>query len=132
MKTVLFLALFVVVASADAQKYEKPNIDVPAQWSQPLPAPPSNDREAARTWWRLFNDPTLSSLVAGALESNLDLRTAAMRGSEARGALGVARSALQPSIATSEGYTRVRGGIAQGLTRAGISSGSPQSRASLI
>jgi hypothetical protein len=42
-----FRALFVVVASAHAQKYTKPNVHVPAQWSQPVPALPSNDLETA-------------------------------------------------------------------------------------
>jgi outer membrane protein, multidrug efflux system len=72
----------------------------------------------------MFGDSTLTSLVVGAIESNLDLKEAAARVSEARVARGIAASALQPSLGTSEGYTRVRGGISQGLTRAGISSGS--------
>src|SRR5262249_41512952 len=127
-----FLASFALAVSAQAQRLDKPNIDVPLEWSRPLPAPTSTDLEALRNWWRMFDDSTLTSLVAGAIESNLDLKEAAARVSEARAARGIAGSALQPSLATSEGYTRVRGGIAQGLTRAGISSGSSQSRASLI
>src|SRR5215831_19477955 len=132
MKTVLVLLSFAVTISAHAQKLYRPNMDVPPEWSQPLPAPPSTDVETLRNWWRMFGDSTLTSLVAGAIESNLDLREAAARVGEVRAARGIAASALQPSIATSEGYTRVRGGIAQGLTRAGISSSSSQSRASLI
>lgn len=132
MKIVLFLSLLAVTVSAHAQKLTKPNIDVPSEWSQPLPASASTDPESLRNWWRMFDDEMLTSLVVGALESNLDLKQAAARVGEARGARGIARSALQPSIATSEGYTRVRGGIAQGLTRNGISSNSSSSRSSLI
>ena len=132
MKTVLVLVSLAVAASAHAQRLDRPNTDVPREWSQPLPAPASTDVETLRNWWRMFGDSTLTSLVSGAIESNLDLKEAAARVSEVRAARGVAASALQPSIATSEGYTRVRGGIAQGLTRAGISSSSSQSRASLI
>ncbi len=68
-----------------------------------------------RTWWESFHDPVLASLVSRALDSNLDLKTAASRVDEARAARGVAKSALGPSLGASAGYTRVRGGIAQGL-----------------
>lgn len=132
MKTIVLMALMTLAVSAYAQKLKKPAVDVPSKWSQPVPASSSADPEILRHWWRMFDDPMLTSLVAGALESNLDLREAAARVSEARAARGIASSALQPSIATSQGYTRVRGGIAQGLTRAGISSNSSPSRSSLI
>jgi len=147
MKTILVLASLAVTVSADAQKLNKPNIDLPSEWSQPVPAPPSTDPEIVRTWWRMFDDVTLTALVSGALESNLDLKEAAARVNEARAARGIAKSALQPSLATSEGYTRVRGGIAQGLgganasplgrsnqemSRSGISSTPAQSRSTLI
>jgi outer membrane protein, multidrug efflux system len=132
MRSVLVFILFVVTIPAHAQKLSKTNPDVPPEWSGPLPASPSADLETLRNWWRMFDDSTLTSLVAGAIESNLDLKEAAARVSEVRAARGVAASALQPSIGTSEGYTRVRGGIAQGLARTGISSNSSQSRASLI
>jgi multidrug efflux system outer membrane protein len=132
MRSVLVFILFVVTIPAQAQKLSKTNPDVPPEWSGPLPASPSADLETLRNWWRMFDDSTLTSLVAGAIESNLDLKEAAARVSEVRAARGVAASALQPSIGTSEGYTRVRGGIAQGLARTGISSNSSQSRASLI
>src|SRR5262249_6274119 len=132
MKTVLVLISLAVAAAAHAQRPDRPNTDVPRQGSQLLPAPASTDVETLRNWWRMFGDSTLTSLVAGAIESNLDLKEAAARVSEVRAARGVAASALQPSLATSGGYTRVRGGVAQGLTRAGITSKSSQSRASLI
>src|SRR5262249_45250280 len=132
MKTVLVLISLAVAPPAHAHRLDRPKTEVPREWSQPPSAPPSTDVETLRNWWRMFGDSTLTSLVSGAIESNLDLKEAAARVSEVRAARGVAASALQPSIATSEGYTRVRGGIAQGLARAGILSNSPQSRASLI
>ncbi len=115
MKTVVFLLSFAVTVSAQPQKLTSPHPNVPPQWSQPLPVPSSVDSETLRNWWQTFGDPTLTSLVAGAIESNLDLKEAAARVREARAARGITRSSLQPSIGTSQGYTRVRGGIAQGL-----------------
>ena len=96
MKKILFLASLAFAVSLDAQNARKPKLDVPAEWSRPFPAPPSTDPEAMRTWWRMFDDSTLTSLVAGALESNVDLREATARVSEARAAHGIARSALAP------------------------------------
>jgi multidrug efflux system outer membrane protein len=132
MKILLLIASLAIAIAADAQKLEKSNVDVPSQWSQPFPALPSADPQIARSWWRMFDDARLTSLVGAALESNPDLKAAAARVSEARAARGVTASKLQPSLGTSAGYTRVRGGIAQGLTRGGVSADSSQSRSSLI
>jgi multidrug efflux system outer membrane protein len=130
MKILLFLVSLAVAMPMQAQKLS--NIDIPSEWSQPFPAPPSEDPEIARTWWRMFDDKMLTSLVGEALESNLDLKAAAARITEARASRGITKSALLPSIETSVGYTRVRGGIAQGLSRTGFSSDSAPSRDSLI
>jgi outer membrane protein, multidrug efflux system len=127
---IILASLLVAAAPVQAQKYQRPRVDVPAEWSQGLPASGPADIESLRDWWRTFNDSTLTSLVGSAIESNLDLKTAVARIKEARAARGVAGSALKPSIGTSEGYTRVRGGIAQGLTPRGASAGT--ARSSLI
>ena len=132
MKVIVLIALVAIASEARAQESHRPNVDVPAQWSQPLPARPSEDPEIVRNWWRMFDDTKLTSLVAAALESNLDLKAATARVSEARAARGVTASKLQPSLGTSAGYTRVRGGIAQGLSRPAAVADSSQSRSSLI
>ncbi|KIP97880.1 MULTISPECIES: TolC family protein [Pseudomonas] len=48
-------------------------------------------------WWEGFGDPLLSSLVAKALEQNLDMAQAQARVSQARAGLGAANAALLPS-----------------------------------
>lgn len=48
-------------------------------------------------WWEGFGDPLLSSLVAKALEQNLDMAQARARVSQARAGLGAANAALLPS-----------------------------------
>ncbi len=133
MRIIITLALGVAVSAA-GQKHA-PKVQVPEQWSQQAAiseAARSTDTDSLRTWWSSFNDSELVSLVERAIKSNPDLKTAAFRVAEARAARGVAKSAFGPSIATSDGYTRVRGGIAQGLNGAGVLSGSPQSRANLL
>ena len=131
MRLFVLIASLLIAGSSQAQEYARPTVDVPKQWSQPLPASSSHDLDILRDWWRTFNDSSLTSLVGWAIESNLDLKTALSRVAEARAARGIAGSALKPSFGTSEGYTRVRGGIAQGLTSI-TSSGSGPSRSSLI
>lgn len=113
-------------------KVQTPKAHVPAGWNEPVAHGVVVDSTAVREWWKTFQDPTLDTLVERAGRANLDLRLAAERVTEARAARGVSKSALLPSVATSGGYTRVRGGIAQGLNRAGVVSGSPASRSSLL
>ena len=50
------------------------------------------------TWWQQFQDPELQSLVARALESNLDLQTAASRIREARAQEVIAGARELPSV----------------------------------
>jgi NodT family efflux transporter outer membrane factor (OMF) lipoprotein len=57
-------------------------------------------------WWTLFNDALLSDLQARALASNLDLQTASARIEQSRAQLGIAASALLPSVGASASYSR--------------------------
>lgn len=56
-------------------------------------------------WWRLYNDPILSDLVAKALVANTDLRQAEANLSRARATLSEARAARFPSTTLSGGPT---------------------------
>lgn len=56
-------------------------------------------------WWRLYNDPILSDLVARALAANTDLRQAEANLAKARATLSEARAALVPSTSISGGPT---------------------------
>src|SRR5262245_18900885 len=126
------IILLLLNSCAFKPKIQTPKAPVPQQWSEPPAHGVLVESPAVREWWKTFQDSTLDTLVERAVEANLDLRTAAARVTEARAARGVSASALLPSIGTSDGYTRVRGGIAQGLNRTGIVSGSPASRSSLL
>ena len=82
-----------------------------------LPSPPSAQAEAVagnvglsiepvpQNWWALFNDPLLVELEAASAD-NLDLREAAERIGESRAQVGLARSALLPTLSASGGYSR--------------------------
>ncbi len=86
--------------------YEKPDLNVPDQWSQPLEGGETAASPERVHWWTAFTDPTLESLVARALESNLDLQTAESRILEARASLLMTGAALWPQVNSSASYQR--------------------------
>jgi outer membrane protein, multidrug efflux system len=80
--------------------YRAPQAPVPAAWSE------AQQGAAPMTqWWTTFKDPLLDSLIARAVQSNWDLRTAAGRVREARAQRGVAGADLWPTIDASGSYT---------------------------
>src|SRR5262249_9026312 len=126
---ILLLASALAVFAADPRS-GKAHVPVPERWGQTPPAEETTGSQILRTWWQSFHDPLLTSLVERALDSNLDLRLALARVAESRAARGLATSALLPSVGVSGSFSRLRGGLAQGLSRAGVLPGAPQSRTS--
>jgi NodT family efflux transporter outer membrane factor (OMF) lipoprotein len=59
-------------------------------------------------WWKLLGDPKLTALEARLIDSNLDIRIAAIRLAEARAQLGVAQSAELPTVNANASYERQR------------------------
>jgi NodT family efflux transporter outer membrane factor (OMF) lipoprotein len=57
-------------------------------------------------WWATFDDPELSSLVARAVGSNLDLEAATERIRESRASLDIAQARQIPTANFSGSYTR--------------------------
>ncbi len=105
--------------------YVKPGTRVPAAWAGPAPSGPASPVGASRPatqpasaekdlaqWWTAFGDATLTSLVARAVESNLDLRLAEARIRQARAARVAAISGLGPTLNGTSNYTRGQTGRA--------------------
>jgi NodT family efflux transporter outer membrane factor (OMF) lipoprotein len=94
--------------------FTAPTADVPGQWSgtgAPKEKPPSivtAAEPASETWWTVFNDPELNTLIDRARDSNLDIRQAAMRIMEARAQSDVAGAAGLPTASFDNSYTRTR------------------------
>lgn len=97
--------------------HQTPAMDLPASFSQggtewnrqspeSLPEP--------RAWWRIYGDPTLSSLVERSLAANQDLAAAAARVRQARSLSRAARSRYFPAIdlgvSAQRSQSRFRGG----------------------
>ncbi len=105
------LALATLAGCTVGPEHATPTTDVRAEWAADLEAGVAADTADIREWWRIFNDPTLDSLVDRALEQSLDLREAAARVREARALRGVTAADQLPSVdvAGSAAYRRDSG-----------------------
>ena len=80
-----------------ATPYKKPDLPVPEHFqSTSSPEEPNLDE-----WWQGFADPELRILVAKALQSNLDLKSAVSRIREAREQEVIVGAAALPSVGAS-------------------------------
>ncbi|MGC4071841.1 MAG: efflux transporter outer membrane subunit [Nibricoccus sp.] len=103
------------VSSTSTNAAGSAQLETPAAWKNSTPAttaaspaPSVLDTTALREWWRQFNDPVLNQLVADALASSTDIRTALARIDESRARHGVQRSSLFPSVTGSASGQNVR------------------------
>ena len=100
------LILVLLGACAVGPDYEKPETDTPQTWR-------FTDAQASDVvntqWWTQFGDPVLDQLVDEALQSNLDVRTAAARVEQFAARLNITRSDFFPQV--GYGVTGDRQGI---------------------
>jgi NodT family efflux transporter outer membrane factor (OMF) lipoprotein len=88
--------------------FERPQVPWLAAWSGgslASMAAGSRGQHGAplQAWWRNFNDPVLSQLIANAQRANPTVRTAGLRIMEARAQLGIAGSTLYPQVQQATG-----------------------------
>ena len=90
--------------------FTRPDPHVPPQWSPASSASSSlnSEPQAVITWWTTFQEPMLVSLIERSTASNLDLRAAVLRITEARTEREVASAAFWPQIDANASYTRQR------------------------
>lgn len=97
--------------------FEPPKADMPKEWSagrdgtdiSDSPEPLEMSPETLAEWWRLFDDPTLTSLISRAFDGNLSIRAATERIAQARATLGVSQSGFFPAANLNAGMSE--GGI---------------------
>ena len=124
-------ALFAVAAVAFvpgclAPRYDRPAAPVPQQWpsgpayptSQPGSQPATSPCEAGQLGWDQFvTDPRLREVIGVALQTNRDLRLAALNAERTRLIFGIERARLLPIIDASAGGSRT--GVPADLSRTG-------------
>lgn len=93
-------ALALLALGASAAEPARSTPAVPAAWQQTA-ASGAADAAALAQWWKQFNDPVLDRLIAGALQTSPDVRTALAKIEESRARYGVQRAALLPSLSAS-------------------------------
>jgi multidrug efflux system outer membrane protein len=108
----IWISLAMVTGCMVGPNFQRPQVQVPAQWTGPTHAPGTRpptlaEQELAR-WWGVFQDPILAGLVETAIESNLDLKQAEARIRQARAARGIAASGLGPTVDSSGSFQRRR------------------------
>ncbi len=79
--------------------YEKPEIHTPDEWyANIVGTDPQEPAAPIQTWWELFNDPVLNTLIEDARQSNLTLQMALASVREARARLAFAGGANLPTV----------------------------------
>lgn len=96
----LAVALLAVSSCVDTDIREKISgaVSVPAKWRNGAPSGKPMDTAALTTWWKRFHDPALNEVMAGALRSSTNVRTALSRIEEYRARRGVEKAGLFPSL----------------------------------
>ena len=106
----LMLCLMVMAGCAVGPDFQPPQKQVPDEWAGPATMPTtapakSAERDLAK-WWTIFEDPTLTSLVERAVQSNLDMKLAEARIRQARAARRGALSGIGPTVNATGSFQR--------------------------
>jgi outer membrane protein TolC len=80
-------------ATTGSRQTDGPAVVVPPAWQHGATFAGTPDPAVLATWWERFNDPVLDALIAGALRSSPDVRTALSKIAEYRARRGVQRAA---------------------------------------
>lgn len=103
-KAVLLSALFLSSCTVGPD-YQRPEDTTPREW---VNANEVTNASVDHTWWRCFNDPTLTKLVVQAYQQNHDIKIAIERLRQSRADVGKSFSDLFPQIGISAGAERAR------------------------
>jgi NodT family efflux transporter outer membrane factor (OMF) lipoprotein len=104
--------LALLTGCAVGPDYQPPKANVSSQqWTSPLTGGETNGPVDLATWWKIFSDTNLDSLIAIAVQSNLTFRIAEVHVREARADRDVVSGSFWPSVGTSGSYSRNRYGF---------------------
>jgi NodT family efflux transporter outer membrane factor (OMF) lipoprotein len=99
--------------------YAKPDMALPAQWTQAaIGARGSLSAASLDAWWRVFDDPLLDALMDEAVAGDTDVASAKAKIREARATRREAGAALGPSLTGSASAAESKSGQGGGGTAA--------------
>jgi outer membrane protein, multidrug efflux system len=97
-----------VAGCAVGPDYHSAPSTAPAAWSSPVARGLTDKAPPPQSWWALFNDTELDSLIQRAAQSNLDLRVAEARLRQARAIRGGSEADFAPAISASASAARAK------------------------
>ncbi|HEU5181579.1 MAG TPA: efflux transporter outer membrane subunit [Candidatus Polarisedimenticolia bacterium] len=111
----ILLGSLLLVGCAVGPNYSRPPITTPEAFrGEAAPGTPTQTSPVAgaaeagsladRSWWEIFPDEILQSLIDEALKNGYDIRLAAARVAEARAGAGIARAEYFPAIQGQAGW----------------------------
>lgn len=104
---VFLLGLSLLTGCMVGPDFIKPDPGVPETWIA-SPPPEAAVKAELASWWTVFEDKTLTSLVTRAVQSNLDLKLAEARIRQARAARGIAASGMGPELDATGSFRRTQ------------------------
>jgi multidrug efflux system outer membrane protein len=108
----LLLSTLLLAGCTVGPDYHRPELSVPAEFRGRAPdAPAGQESLGDVTWWNIFEDETLQTLIRTALAENYDLRIATARILDARARVTFNRSFQFPDLSASASapYTYIPG-----------------------
>lgn len=119
-------AAVVLSGCASAPPYQRPVVDVPAQWQAPATSPPPEASSGLAApliwdrWWPVFGSDELNRLADAAVAANHDLAAAKQRVLQARALVDVSASASALKVDASADASRSRRSGSPGVTTLGL------------
>ncbi len=103
---VLVSPFFLLSSCMVGPDFERPEDGLPSEWSREISGSSLTEEENFVTltsadladWWKIFNDPVLTSLIERSLEGNLTIADARAKIAQSRASLGIIQSGLFPSL----------------------------------
>lgn len=104
---ITFIAVAMLLAGCKSvgPDYQRPNLDVPAQYSEAADAAES---KVISAWWMLYQDQTLNDLVNKARQNNTDIKLAVARIEEADAVAREVGAAVLPQVNVDAAASRSR------------------------
>lgn len=104
------LAMALSLPGCVGPKYQKPDLWSPSQYDMHARSGQAGSQTTMDApdpnWWKIFNDPTLTSLETRLATQNLDIQRAAAQLAQSRAQLLMAGAERFPGLSASGSYTR--------------------------
>ncbi len=104
------LAMAITLPGCVGPKYHKPDLWSPSQYDMHAHAGQAGSQTTPDapdpSWWKVFNDPTLTSLETRLATQNLDIQRATAQLAQSRAQLLMAGAERFPGLSASGSYTR--------------------------